>query len=488
MSGSSTPSIVRSDGQGAPSGVASVTIVDDHLLFATALADLVRALPDFTVAGVAATGTEAIQAAKEYHPDLILLDFHLPGALATDILPDLREASPKSRIIILTSDTSGATREVSEAAGVDGFLTKEQALDDVAAALREALGLGARVAAAASSPASATPPRAAEVPEKPDKKETRNKERPARTTVPPVVTPVVAQPSLAASATAPAAPPKESPAAPTGDAPVVGSAPAAPRPEAPPPFAQAPAAPTRPVRGALIAVYGAKGGVGTTTVATNLGVALAGAGQATVLVDLDLGFGDVGVFLDLDGGPGIADAATGRISVAELSRTALQHSSGLRIVSTASTPLTTRPTPASVIASLEALRAHFQYVICDVPRVLGPLTAATLRAADSVVLVTTPELPALRDLERVLARGSLDLRPRSLLVVNRHPGRSGVALRDVEHGIGLPVGATIPGEGVAVTEAINRGVPLATGATRLGRAFRDLAERVRGAVAAQEPA
>lgn len=459
MSGSSTPSIARSVDETAPSSVASVTIVDDHLLFGTALADLVRALPDFTVAGVAATGAEAIQAAKDYHPDLILLDFHLPGVLATDILPDLREASPKSRIIILTSDTSGATREVSEAAGVDGFLTKEQALDDVAAALREALGLGPRgTAAPAPAPAADTSD-----------------------------APVVEHPTVAPAPIALPAPPAEPPAAPPGE-PAGRPTPAATLPEAPPPFAQAPAAPTRPVRGALVAVYGAKGGVGTTTVATNLGVALAASGQPTVLVDLDLGFGDVGVFLDLEGGPGIADAATGRIGVTELSRTALQHSSGLRIVSTASTPLTTRPTPVSVIASLEELRAHFSYVICDVPRVLGPLTAAMLRAADHVVLVTTPELPALRDLERVLARGSLDLRPRSLLVVNRHPGRSGVALRDVEHGIGLPVGATIPSEGVAVTEAINRGVPLAIGATRLGRAFRELAERVRGAVAAQRPA
>lgn len=453
-------------GSGTP---ASVTIVDDHLLFATALADLVRGLPDFTVAGVAGTGPAAIAAASEHRPDVILLDFHLPGYLATDLLPELRSVSPQSRIIILTSDTSNATRDAAEAAGVDGFLTKEQALDDVADALRAAL-----VERGTSEPAPAT---AAPEPAAP---------QPAAPVAAPVATsapPDTLEPAVAAPTWSEPAP----------DATTAGAAPVGPRIAPAAPRAggvsdlrrRAPVPAAYTGRGTIIGVYGAKGGVGTTTIATNLAVTLALGGSPTVLVDLDLGFGDVGIFLDLEGGPSISDAAEGRIDTDMLSKTALRHSSGLRVVASPATPSTVRPEPREILAILEALRSRFAFVVCDVPRVLGPLTVAALRAVDQVVIVTTPELPALRDLERVLARPSLALRARGLLVLNRHPGRTGVALRDVEHGLGLPVSGSIPSDGVTVTDAINRGVPVAGGATRLGRAFRDLAERVAATTAAR---
>lgn len=475
---------------------ASVAIIDDHLLFATALADLVRALPDFRVAGVAGTGKDAVATVTEHRPDLILLDFHLPGVLATDILPELRQVSPKSRIIILTSDTSLATREAADAAGVDGFLTKEQALDDVADALRGALG--PRTAPEAAPGQDDGLPAVAEAP--------------AATGdgVPAGVAPAVtaadetAEPLPAAGAEpepaiqpAPDSEPEQPVAAEAATA-TVAPAPAVTAP-APPRAAPAPLrtsgvaelrrrTPFQPVpagRGTLIGIYSAKGGVGTTTVATNLGVTLAHGGAPTVLVDLDLAFGDVGMFLDLEGGPSISDAAQGRIDTDMLSRTALRHASGLRVVASPATPSPFRPEPADILAILEELRTRFTYVLCDIPRVLGPLTIAALRAVDTVVLVTTPELPALRDLERVLARQSLGLRARGVLVVNRHPGRTGVALKDVELGLGLPVRATIPSDGVAVTDAINRGIPAAAAGTRLGRSFRELADRLGSAAPAR---
>lgn len=491
-----------------PDAPASVAIIDDHLLFATALADLVRALPDFRVAGVAGTGRDAVATVTEHRPDLILLDFHLPGVLATDILPELRQVSPKSRIIILTSDTSLATREAADAAGVDGFLTKEQALDDVADALRGALG--PRTAPDAwpdgddGLPAGAAP----------DAPPATDDGIPAGVAPRVPAADATAEPMPASETAAEAAPqaPEAKPASEPGSEPkpLAAAAPAAPAPvvrapaEAPAPPRAAPAplrtsgvaelrrrTPFQPIpagRGTLVGIYGAKGGVGTTTVATNLGVTLARGGAPTVLVDLDLAFGDVGMFLDLEGGPSISDAAQGRIDTDMLSRTALRHSSGLRVLASPATPSPVRPEPADILAILEELRTRFTYVLCDIPRVLGPLTIGALRAVDTVVLVTTPELPALRDLERVLARQSLGLRARGVLVVNRHPGRTGVALKDVELGLGLPVRATIPSDGVAVTDAINRGIPAAAAGTRLGRSFRELADRLGSVASARSDA
>ncbi len=119
-----------------------VEIVDDHFLFADALGSVIRGLPDYEVAGIAQSGAQAISIARTARPDVILLDYHLPGYDAADLIPRLRALSPGVRIVILTSDTSDATLVRGLRAGVEGYLTKERALDDVLDALRTVAGGG----------------------------------------------------------------------------------------------------------------------------------------------------------------------------------------------------------------------------------------------------------------------------------------------------------------------------------------------------------
>lgn len=114
-----------------------VQIVDDHFLFAEALGSVIRELPEYDVVGIAVTGPQAISMAQEKQPQVILLDYHLPGYTAEQIIPRLRSLSPNSRVIILTSDTSTMTLAKSLQAGVSGYLTKDRALDDVVAALKQ---------------------------------------------------------------------------------------------------------------------------------------------------------------------------------------------------------------------------------------------------------------------------------------------------------------------------------------------------------------
>jgi len=133
-----------------------VQIVDDHFLFAEALGATVRGLPDCQVVGLAVTGPQAVSMAKETQPHVILLDYHLPGYTADELAPRLRAVAPGVRIVILTSDTSESSLVKGVQAGVDGYLTKDRALDEVIQALA-AVGQGksaitaeqqARVAAA----------------------------------------------------------------------------------------------------------------------------------------------------------------------------------------------------------------------------------------------------------------------------------------------------------------------------------------------------
>lgn len=113
-----------------------VEIVDDHLLFAEALRKVIEEIPGYEVVGIAVTGPQAISLTREKKPELILLDYHLPGFTADDLLPRLRDASPESRVIVLTSDTSQATLARSVRAGVVGYVTKDESFDEVVRALQ----------------------------------------------------------------------------------------------------------------------------------------------------------------------------------------------------------------------------------------------------------------------------------------------------------------------------------------------------------------
>ncbi|MBM4421739.1 MAG: response regulator transcription factor, partial [Chloroflexi bacterium] len=124
---------------GEERGGISVLVVDDHTLFAQALSGIIGDQPGYRVAGLAVTGSQAVSLATEKQPRVVLLDYHLPGVTAEELLPTIRRVSPQSRIIILTSDSSAAARRSAEQAGCDGFLTKDIAIDGVMDAMTAVL-------------------------------------------------------------------------------------------------------------------------------------------------------------------------------------------------------------------------------------------------------------------------------------------------------------------------------------------------------------
>jgi DNA-binding NarL/FixJ family response regulator len=124
--------------------VTRVEIVDDHFLFAEALGSVIRENHAYDLVGIAVTGPQALSIAQDKQPDVILLDFHLPGYSADALIPRLKTISPSSRILILTSDTGDTTLAQGVQAGIMGYLTKDRALDDVMHAL-EALAKGQSV-------------------------------------------------------------------------------------------------------------------------------------------------------------------------------------------------------------------------------------------------------------------------------------------------------------------------------------------------------
>ena len=116
-----------------------VLIIDDHTLMRRGLVALLGMEPGFEVAGDAADAHEGIKQAAQLHPDIVLLDLHMPGISGVQALPALREASPASRILMLTISEDANDLVSALRAGADGYLLKNIESEALVGAIRRTL-------------------------------------------------------------------------------------------------------------------------------------------------------------------------------------------------------------------------------------------------------------------------------------------------------------------------------------------------------------
>ena len=207
----------------------------------------------------------------------------------------------------------------------------------------------------------------------------------------------------------------------------------------------------RPLRGRVIAVIGAKGGVGTTTFAVNLGMALRAAAAGRVsLVDLNVDHGDVALATDIVPARSITDLARegDRLDPDLVASYFTRHGSGLRVLPAPPRPTRTvvDPTTAKRIVAMTAAQSDF--VILDLPRGFAPLQRAVLQTADWVLVVISNEVGSLKN-GRVLlgALNDLDKGPNQLQIVLNHVARGhGLSKRDCERTLGRRVFSELPHE------------------------------------------
>ena len=121
---------------GAATQTVTVVVVDDHAVFAQSLAAALNAVNGITVADVAHNGAEAIEKIGAHLPDVVLLDLQLPDVQGVDLIGPILTASPGSRIVVLTASVDARTALVAIDAGCLGYVTKDQGLDEVLAAVR----------------------------------------------------------------------------------------------------------------------------------------------------------------------------------------------------------------------------------------------------------------------------------------------------------------------------------------------------------------
>lgn len=219
-------------------------------------------------------------------------------------------------------------------------------------------------------------------------------------------------------------------------------------------------------KGKLVVVFSPKGGVGTTTIATNLAVALRqmSAGRV-VLADCSLQFGGAGVQLNIWSKYTIQDLLprVDEIDDTMLAPVLQQHSSGLQILLAPISPEAAGDVSTDQIdIILDRLLERNDYVIVDTWSFLDDVVGALLRRANEILVVTTPEVPALRNTKQFLefARAQNLVEGRLTLVLNRFPSVDNIALQDVQQHLRHQVGANIPSEGRLIAYSINRGVPI----------------------------
>lgn len=119
-----------------PEASIRLMIVDDHSVLAELLTHALTARDGITVVGTAATATDALRTIATLRPDVVLLDYDLPDADGVSLVQPMLEASPDSRILMLTSYTDRAILIEAIDAGCAGFMTKRSNTDEIAAAVQ----------------------------------------------------------------------------------------------------------------------------------------------------------------------------------------------------------------------------------------------------------------------------------------------------------------------------------------------------------------
>ena len=244
----------------------------------------------------------------------------------------------------------------------------------------------------------------------------------------------------------------------------------------------------------ILSVFGAKGGVGTTTIATNLAVSLAQhTKKAVLLIDLNLQFGNAALFLNVQPEYSIVDLANHLNDVEpELLKNVLsKHASGAWLLSG---PARIEEAEAITVSHLDQimaiLKSVFDYIVIDTKNSFDDLTLKALDESDAVLTVFTADLPGIFNARRCLeVFQRMDYnQEKVLLVLNRDGANNGgIDVDGLEKSLNYPIYWRVPNHDYTnVINSINQGIPITTGSPRakIAVSLNDLAHCFNGVAAA----
>ncbi len=402
-----------------------VLIVDDIPETRENVRKLLAFESDIEVVGVAGTGHDAIQAARDFHPDIVLMDINMPDLDGISAVEAITQEVPSVQVVMMSVQSETDYVRRSMLAGARDFLTKPFTSDELISTIRRVYQMGQQ--------------RAAAMPQQP-------------------MMQVVG---------------------PSGKRMSVPMPPPAPLPE-----------------GAVITVFGAKGGVGASMVAVNLAVALQQPDVKVAIIDASLQFGNIDVLLNLHASRSIADISQtiSDLDADLISTMIMPHPSGVKALLAPTRPeLADLVQPDHLQAIVNEMRQLFDYIVIDTATTLSDLTLTALDVADRVVLLTIADVPAIKN-TRVFFQVTEALGYSSdkvLLVINQANPRNPITPKMIEDNLKHKVALQIPQDGETVTNSIRRGLPFVTEQSNkpISNAISQLAKRlVADLNAAAEPA
>jgi len=245
-----------------------------------------------------------------------------------------------------------------------------------------------------------------------------------------------------------------------------------------------------PPEAKVITVFGTKGGVGRSLIATNLAVSLREELKGeVVIVDLDLQFGDIAMMLNLTPKFTISDLTP---NLENLDKEVLKdyltsHSSGVKVLASPSKPAEAERVGKEVVEKvLELLKESYGFIIIDTVPSFEDIVLTALDFSDLILLLATLDLPTIKNTKLALeTMSSLKYPPEKIrLVLNRSDSHTGLKLSDIEGSLHYKVSSFIPSDGKLVVPSVSRGVPFVSSnpESEISKSIRELVHLVSGEV------
>jgi pilus assembly protein CpaE len=222
-------------------------------------------------------------------------------------------------------------------------------------------------------------------------------------------------------------------------------------------------------RGQVVSFLGAKGGVGTTTLAVHLAMQLVKKhGKKTLLIDHHHQLGHVCLYLGIKENSYHFDELirnADRLDSDLLKGFVIEHSSGLDVLASPCTCASSYSTSREELEqALEFLREEYDFILIDSSMAYETITSAMIHLSDEVALIATPDVAALRDLARHIDSLSLSevIAAKLRIVINRGSSNDSIGPEQVEQAVHFPIYITIPNNYAELVRAINEGEPISS--------------------------
>lgn len=234
----------------------------------------------------------------------------------------------------------------------------------------------------------------------------------------------------------------------------------------------------------VITVFGTKGGVGKTTIAVNLAVLLAQTKKKVVVLDLDLQFGDVSVFLNLLPKRTIAELVQegSQLDIELVESYMIPHITGIKVL-----PAPGRPeyseliTPSQVEHIITILKSAYDYVVIDTPPLFNETNLSALDYSNQVILALSLDLATIKNVKLSLELlESLHHKGKTKMILNRSSEDMGIKVTNAEETLDFLIAAQVPSDGKLCVTAVNKGIPfvLSEPNAKVSQAIKNIADLI----------